>query len=61
MKDPYVTPRAVRIPDDEWLALGDAARAGGTNRTALLRAFLAWYVGRPGARLPARPGSKRAA
>lgn len=58
MKDPYATPRAVRIPDDEWSALGDAARAGGTNRTALLRAFLAWYVRRPGARLPARPGSR---
>ncbi|MFG3338688.1 hypothetical protein [Glycomyces sp. NPDC048151] len=53
-KDPYTTPRAVRIPDDEWQALDAVARAHATNRTAAIRALIRWYVGAPGATLPAR-------
>ena len=57
-KDPYTTPRAVRIPDDEWEALGAVAKALGTNRTHAIRALIRWYVGRPGANPPARIGSR---
>jgi hypothetical protein len=29
--------------------------AGGTNRAAILRAFVAWYIRQPGAKMPRRP------
>lgn len=52
---PKTPQRALRIPDDEWNDLGHAAEAAGTDRTAILRDLLQWYLRRPGAKLPARP------
>lgn len=46
--------RPLRIPDDEWVPLGEAV--GARNRTRLIRDFIAWYLCRPGAELPSRPG-----
>jgi hypothetical protein len=45
--------RPLRIPDDEWEPLGKAV--GDRNRTRLIRDFIAWYLRRPGAKLPTRP------
>ncbi len=49
--------RAIRIADDLWKAAGDATRSARTDRTTVVREFLAWYIRRPGAQLPKRPGS----
>jgi hypothetical protein len=56
--DPYTTARAVRIPDDEWDALGAVAQSLGTNRSHAIRSLIRWYVGAPGAKEPARIGSR---
>ena len=52
---PKTPQRALRIPDDEWTDLGQLADAGGTDRTAIVRELLQWYLRRPGAKLPTRP------
>ncbi|WP_329131644.1 hypothetical protein OG552_10755 [Streptomyces sp. NBC_01476] len=49
--------RPLRIPDDEWNPLGEAV--GERNRTRLIRDFIAWYLRRPGAKLPVRPTTTR--
>lgn len=50
------TPRqTVRIPEPAWIAFGEAAERLGTDRSALIRAFVEWYVREPGAKLPPRP------
>lgn len=33
----------------------DAAKRSGSDRSAVTRAFWAWFAGRPGAELPQRP------
>lgn len=43
-----------RLDTPEWQAFGDAAPPG-TDRSTLLREFIAWYLRRPGATLPKRP------
>lgn len=47
----------VRIPPELWKAAGEAAARSGppTDRSALIREFLAWYARLPGAKLPKRP------
>lgn len=50
------TNRVIRIPDDEWADFG--AATGPRMRTTVLRAFIAWYLRRPGAKLPERPPAK---
>jgi hypothetical protein len=47
--------RAVRIDDETWAALGDAADAAGTDRSAVLRELARWWLRHPGARMPPRP------
>lgn len=42
--------------EDLWNDLDAAARAAGSDRSAITRALWEWYVGRPGAELPDRPG-----
>ncbi|MFD8234013.1 hypothetical protein ACFV20_19295 [Streptomyces sp. NPDC059696] len=50
-----------RIDADEWQAFGEAVPQD-TDRSAVLRDFVAWYLRRPGARMPKRPDtSERAA
>jgi hypothetical protein len=43
-----------RIDATEWAAFGDAVPEG-TDRSAVLRDFIAWYLRRPGAKMPKRP------
>jgi hypothetical protein len=45
--------RPLRIPDDEWTALGQAV--GDRNRTAAIREFIRWYTRFPGAKALHRP------
>lgn len=48
------TPRQTfRADPDDWEAFG--AVAGHRQRGGLLRAFIRWYLRRPGAKLPKRP------
>jgi hypothetical protein len=43
-----------RIDAETWRAFGEAVPTA-TDRSAVLRAFIAWYLRQPGARLPKRP------
>ena len=52
-KDTHTTNRVVRVPDADWDDLG--ARAGARNRAQVIRDLVAWYLRRPGAKLPERP------
>lgn len=52
-KDSHTTNRVVRIDDDDWSDLGE--RAGERNRAETIRGLVAWYLRRPGAKLPERP------
>lgn len=38
-----------------WARFGQAAEVAGTNRSAILLAFMRWYIRRPGTKLPQRP------
>lgn len=49
--------RQVRIPPPLWREFGQAV--GDDNRSAVLRDFMRWFVGEPGARKPRRPGLGR--
>jgi predicted GIY-YIG superfamily endonuclease len=46
--------RVVRIHDSLWDEFGSVV--GTRNRTKVIRQFIAWYLRKPGAKLPARPG-----
>jgi hypothetical protein len=52
---PKTPTRPIRIPDEDWTDFGEAAASQDTDRSALLREFIHWYVRRPGAKLPKRP------
>lgn len=43
-----------RIDGDQWKAFADAV-PDDTDRSAVLRSFVAWYMRQPGAKLPDRP------
>lgn len=45
--------RQLRIPDDEWEALGRIV--GDRNRTGAVREFIRWYARLPGAKALHRP------
>lgn len=47
--------RPIRVDGDLWDDFGQSTAAGGTDRSAVLRAFMAWYARRPGAKPVARP------
>jgi hypothetical protein len=49
--------QTVRIDEKDWDDLGENAARAGTDRSAAIRAFVAWYNGRPGAELPERPAA----
>ncbi len=46
----------VRVERDLWLAFGDLAEP---DRSAVLRAFIRWFVGLPDAPMPERPANGR--
>ncbi|TJZ55594.1 hypothetical protein FCH28_09645 [Streptomyces piniterrae] len=50
---PKTQHRSVRIDDDDWRDL--KTRAPGGDRSAAIKELLAWYLRRPGAKLPKRP------
>jgi hypothetical protein len=43
-----------RVDPEDWRAFGDAV-PDDTDRSKVLREFVAWYVRKPGAKLPQRP------
>ena len=43
----------ISLPNKDWKDLG--AAVGDTNRAATIRALVAWFLRRPGAKLPERP------
>jgi hypothetical protein len=50
--------RSVRVSDEDWSDAEAAARSMGTDRAKIINAFLRWYLRRPGAELPERPGDQ---
>lgn len=48
------------IDDDLADDFDKAARNSGSDRSSVTRAFWEWFVGRPGAKLPERPGPQSA-
>lgn len=50
----HTPPRQIRI-GDEWFDFDRAAKAQGTERAAVIREFIAWYLRRPDAPIPERP------
>lgn len=52
-RETHTTARPVRISDEDWTDFG--ALVGDRERSHVLREFIAWYLRRPKAKLPARP------
>jgi hypothetical protein len=48
--------RTLVVEPEDWDELQIAAKAVGSNRATVLRQFIKWYIRRPGARMPQRPG-----
>ncbi|WP_093617881.1 hypothetical protein [Streptomyces indicus] len=53
---PRTPARQMRI-GSEWYDFDLAVKAQGSERAAVVRAFIDWYIRRPGAELPERPDS----
>lgn len=54
---PRKTPqRTLVVEPSDWDELQVAAKAVGSDRATVLRQFIKWYIRRPGARMPQRPG-----
>lgn len=51
---PKTPPRQIRI-GDSWYDFDAAAKAMGTERAAVIRDLIDWYIREPGAKLPDRP------
>jgi len=49
------TKSGIRVPDELWRRFGELVEAAGTTRSEVLREFLRWYVGEPGAAAPEPP------
>ena len=47
--------QTIRVEEALWNRFGVVATNQGTDRSALLREFIAWYLRTPGAKLPKRP------
>jgi hypothetical protein len=47
--------RSVRFSDEDWADLEMATAAQGSDRGTVLKELAAWYLRRPGAKLPKRP------
>lgn len=56
VKPTHTPPRQIRIGAD-WLDLEPAAKSQGKDRAEVVREFIAWYLRRPGAKLPERPSA----
>ena len=51
---PKTPARQIRI-GDEWYEFDAAAKSMGTERASVVREFIAWYLRKPGAKMPKRP------
>lgn len=51
--------RSIRAEDDLWGAFSEACGVADEDRSTVIREFLAWYAGLPGARMPRRPRRDR--
>jgi hypothetical protein len=49
--------RQFRVEDDVWEKFDEAVKPLGTDRSAVLRAFVMWFVHEPGAKMPRRPAA----
>ena len=47
--------RPIRVDLADWGVFGEATNAMGTDRSAAFRAFMDWYLHKPGSKAPARP------
>lgn len=54
---PKTPVRSIRLSDERWDALDQAAQDADTDRVKLIAALVAWYLRERGARLPKRPES----
>jgi hypothetical protein len=57
---PRTQHRSVRISDEDWADLEAAAASAGADRAKVINQFIRWYLRRPGAKLPERPGPEDA-
>lgn len=53
--------RTLRVEATLWEEFGESAAAVDADRAGLLRDFIRWHTGRPGAELPPRPKPKPSA
>lgn len=54
---PKTKHRTIRLDDDLWQLIGDWAQQAGTDKTAVIRDLLRYWLRAPGAKRPARPAS----
>jgi Ribbon-helix-helix protein, copG family. len=47
--------RTIRVDGELWERVGEVARQLRTTRSEMIRSYLLWLVGTPGARPPSRP------
>ena len=47
--------RSVRFSDEDWADLELATAAQSSDRGTVIKELVAWYLRRPGAKLPKRP------
>lgn len=48
--------KTIRIPDQDWQVFSAMVeRSTAPDRSAVIRAFVAWYTRKSGAKLPKRP------
>lgn len=57
---PKTPTRPIRVDLTEWGVFGEAATTMGTDRSAALRAFMDWYLHKPGSKTPVRPSKTEA-
>jgi antitoxin component of RelBE/YafQ-DinJ toxin-antitoxin module len=51
---PATANRTIRIDETLWANAGAVAKAHGTDRATVIKAFLRWYIAEDGAELPDR-------
>ncbi|MEV4784021.1 hypothetical protein AB0K53_00955 [Streptomyces tuirus] len=52
---PKTPTRPIRVDLTDWGVFGEATNAMDTDRSAALRAFMDWYLHKPGSKAPTRP------
>ncbi|MCT9932481.1 hypothetical protein N5079_19960 [Planotetraspora sp. A-T 1434] len=55
---PKTPSRSVRVDDGDWDELGRIATQRGTVRGKVINELIGWFLGKPGAELPARPADR---